>query len=543
MHDLPPSLKARGPLWQLAIFLKVVEEFSLVVATFTPVKAILILGTGTVPGVFPVALVDGGPMLASLVLIGIAIVSSGLSAVLNRAVRKLDGHSFSDKELKGLRKNHYFFWKSVAERKMVSAAVAILLSLMLLAAISLPFTLLLLSWVVAVSGTLSIFLTGKILKPYESRREQLISEIGRALSLTSLWSMVGVALITLYTSLPNLGVTGILLAVVVGRRILVRVPLVLPLVGHPSVLKGASRENRKRSDALFGRGTLNKTPHKFVLSTFGNQVVSDYFQRLGALPGFRLVNSGVKGPLSLCANRPSGSQILLRLFSSSETYVRDSEIVQRQQLSDGKVFLPTDNQSISLAGLPGIQIELLSDFECLAFGQPVSREEVAIFQLDIENQGSSWGEFQSGPPSIDLGEILQQLEMVRGMEGSNAEAVDALISVLPGAFVYVDQIPNTLVPMRALEAADFYRSRDGSVAFLGGVMWRQGLAGDSWGEVGLYSTLLENRWIPGLSSGGVPAARTLNAEIHHLSAALSGFEWSSLDERLRRITSQLDLLR
>jgi hypothetical protein len=542
MAGLPISLKRFSGQWVIATVLKVAGEFFVIAATFTPMKAILILASDDVPEFFPQPLVEGGPTLASTALIATAIVASVLNTLVKRTIQMLDGLAINPKELGRLRRKHYFLWEALAERNMFSGATVVFLSGLVMVLISPLFFVLSMLWIVLVSAAVSVSLKEKLIGPYTSRREQLLHEIGKSLSSTSLWSMVGVALVVLLVMTPTLGTTGILLAVIVGRKLLVGVKTIIPFLVIPSVFgdKQAEKAGKQPPRTLFSPSVANRKPSEFISSAYGQEVVRGYFDQCGALPGFRVLRNAPNGPLSICANLPNQSQALVRLFPLGEALLRDMELAQRRNHGDETIFAGSSSRPISLAAFPGIHLTLDSDAECVDFDSSVTLEEAATFQLGIENRDHASSQMELGQPPLQLQGLSKQLEIARGITGSSEKAIDAILTLLPQALVHVERLPDTLVPTRPLQPSDFYRARNGSIVFLGDVAFTPGKSGESWGDVDYYVAALENMDSESGVRGGDPARSALYAELCSVSDSLSRLEFGSLEEHHRKLGALLE---
>ena len=72
MTEFPPSLTKHSPQWFVVVALIVAGDLAGMLATFMPMKVVLILASGDVPGFFPDFLIDGRAVFASLVLLLVA---------------------------------------------------------------------------------------------------------------------------------------------------------------------------------------------------------------------------------------------------------------------------------------------------------------------------------------------------------------------------------------------------------------------------------------------------------------------------------------
>jgi len=66
--SLPKSLKRHSPGWWRVVLITVVGELLAVLGTFLPMKAILILAGGGVPGFFPQFMIDAGEVFSAFFL-------------------------------------------------------------------------------------------------------------------------------------------------------------------------------------------------------------------------------------------------------------------------------------------------------------------------------------------------------------------------------------------------------------------------------------------------------------------------------------------
>lgn len=232
----------------LIVFLKVVRETLAVIATFLPIKAVLIAADQRIPGFVPGWLADQGSTIVAFVL-GLLALAAGLTRVF--ALRVISWVELAFEE--GITNS-----KFGSERYMNIASVSEFTSRTSLYVLVAVFVIAVavLSWVIfgmLLFVALVILAYGWLLSKERNtvvaRRREFASRVAGAIQNGSTWIAVGVGMPAAVFQGESLGITELLLSIVLTRQVLTLVPSILVSgLGEPGGssargLSGANSEN------------------------------------------------------------------------------------------------------------------------------------------------------------------------------------------------------------------------------------------------------------------------------------------------------------
>lgn len=537
---LPSSLQVRSVSWFMAVFLSFVAMLSGIVATFLPMKTILILASGSVPGFFPQFLVTRGVAITSLVMILCAGVAGVISWAATKVCEKLDQNGASSAFAGATPDSDAHQYSSaMVYRKTVSLFAFSAVVSLVVGLVSLTFFLLSLAWVISSFFTILL------------RARRSVDSVGGSVEKTghqfvlwieksSVWSSVGIALLTLVVSPPSLGTTGILIAAIFGRRLLTTVSEVIKLQ-----LVGAVRMPAPSQVQQTGKVPLAPRPGQTrAIDHFVTEVGRNQLEKIAVSLGFshddwRVVGNPGATVLSIAFGVSGDSQTLVRIFPPRFRALRNMEL--RRRLRDEAIG-PFDGgtpSELTVHGFPALRVNISANDAACSTGNP-TRAEAIKFEVDREfamaDQLEPKLKIRDTMESLG-GELREGLENFLRLPGSHQEATKALLELLPQALRLAAEGPATLVPDRLLRETDFYKTKSGEIRYLGGHSWTMGRLGQHWYPVDGYErVLIETLADSDVNGGRVVALTRLNGALGALRGSIKSFKFGELD----RVKSQLD---
>ena len=271
----------------------VFEALGLTVAQFLPIKSVYIVATGRVPQFFPPSLISQGPIVAALFLIAVAgltlllaKISQKLVPVFDRVVVSPAAHPFQPLPGGGL-----IFSHPVNRSFRVELALIILFGVIVTAA----------SWAFFIGNFLYVVVlltlaflqsSGRAWKgKFPTKADSVLEKLSDLIRGGSTWSTVLLAFVSAVILPSPFGVTGILVAVVFGRRLQLAISTVVShLVKVPASERNAFSGRGKfllRADASTSRAV---SPFELLSREDGEKLLQERLQDLGLeYASFRVV--------------------------------------------------------------------------------------------------------------------------------------------------------------------------------------------------------------------------------------------------------------
>jgi hypothetical protein len=563
MTEFPPSLTKHSTQWFVVVALTVAGDLAGMLATFMPMKVVLILASGDVPGFFPDFLIDGGAVFASLVLLLVAGLFGVMAWLTGVVIARMDRGPVQWAGNSGQLSD----WKSESfqgakkTRTFESSIIVTLPVIAVLLLVSPPYLGFSAVWLVLSAIGVVLFVRRSSKQaPFFSGVDQFSHALAKWLRTSALGSMVGLALITLLVSPPALGSTAILIAAIFGRRLIIAVAELVPqatvaLTHRALATTGASRAQTVLGSLVTNQPTAGvvRWPIEFFSSALGARRLGEHLEAAGFGRWDFAVVGAPSGPsLSLIAGPDSSSrQLLIRVFGTQHEEARDRELLRRQHSGQSGLFPDLTPQRGVVAGFPAIEVELDSPEVLANLDTPVSSEEAIVFQLERELASvlAFSGDGFLGPTGFIEAEFIERLTRAARIPGPHAADCAGLTTRIGEALEHVHVLPPALVPSKPLGPNDFYKSQTETLCYLGGHTWSVGRMGYSWGPGSRYAkhlkTIINNRAADGTTKGAMAGvinidALMLNAELHALHRALHGFQLGALSAAVAAVHTGLD---
>lgn len=547
MNTLPSSLESTSPQWFVAVAITVVGDLAALLAAFMPMKTILILASGEVPGFFPGFLVDGGAVFAAIILLGIAAFFGFIAWLAEFVVEWMDGRPASSvsRSQPRIDPEPEVVKHATGKRALHASLVLTLPVVSVLILVSIPYLILLSLWIL-ISGVL-ISWRGRLSNetgPYFSGIDQVSHDLANWLKKSALLSMVGLSLVTLLISPPTLGTTAILIAAIYGRRLTMAVSDSLP-----ELTASLTNQAGKHAGSVVGQVVTNqpkaevaKSPSDYFSSKVGiarlGKILEargfepDDFKFLGAIPG---------QSVSVLAGQKESEQRLFRVFGIKYQDGRDRELRWRNEPHTLSPYPPGRADKLTVAGFPALEVALDTRSVTAGARSSATRPAAMRFQIKKEVDGVLALDDFSQPPldHVFWTELFEYLDGARRIPGSHQTDCEKLRKLLPQARELIKTLPASLVPSRPLVATDLYIARDKTVCYLGGHTWTIGRMGDAWGKVTSYASVSREVLDKETYKVVQPKLVLLNAGVHELDRTLRRFRLDNLAANSKAIGALL----
>lgn len=462
-----------------AIFAIFLSSIFSTFAMFLPMKSLLILASDDVPSFFPEVLTDQGTLGSALILLVAAGIFSGASSLVDRVVEKIfetQGTATVDRES-----------ADNFERGAESKATWLLVwtITLFLIFISWVFIALLALWVSTLAGFIwyRIKATG-VTPPFTSGYHEFIDRVPFILRQTALWSTVSVAVFTLVVSEPRLGLTGILLATVFGRKLQVGLGRVLRAKSLALVnLQNYGDVRQVSNFALSSKAH----PLRYFATLEGLRTLGSFLSKRGlGATDFCIVGAPDKHSVAILAGMQTlQNPVLIRILRPTDKKEGIEELNFRNTLWPVTPY-PTSEVSMGeIAGFPIVTVDMQkkglaldglvtrpSKFEVFQWLADLERECLESVGFQAQNRfafSSHWG-----TPVIDR---LNRLSLLPGIYQDRCQDLSrelvALSRELAGG-------PLVWVPRRELQPSDFCQLEDGGIALITHPGWSIGLLGENW---------------------------------------------------------------
>lgn len=407
-------------------------------ATFMPMKAILILASGTVPGFFPAVLADAGPLSTAVVLL-VASAAFGLMARfcgqlamrgrVSEAVNAHDAASLAPRDVQRVSRARN------ARDSIATEALIALLFGALLAWVSLPFLVLTILWLV--------FAMMVVRASVRREGEESLGVAGtpgfrarylRLVRRSILPSSIVISLLVLPATDPRLGVTGALLSVVVGRRFQLAGAEVFARWLGDSTTAEVEGSQGQRPGGGQGNGVPSAVTARLTPLRDGDALDEYLLSRGRRLEECGLAGSGVgRQGVTLVPNDGDGTATTYwRVFAHEAWHHRALERAFRTSDAPVSLFAGESVASVDVGGLALLEVTCASPFWV---GRPVTAGILRAWQRSIASACSASPAFQRwadgrdvGFPEEELGNLLSLAATVPGLHRADLEATRAVIA-------------------------------------------------------------------------------------------------------------------
>lgn len=544
--------KESPAFWVSLVVMEICSDLAGTIATFLPMKTILILSAGKVPSFFPEFIVALGPLLASIFLLSLAGLIGFLSWALKAAVRKVDLN-----QTKGLQpKTHVgltsFMQSGVHSSNNRSFPVAVGVSISasaVLVIFSSAFLGLTFLWVsISALVALSYVVWGGKTTNYVSGADKFSFSLSNWLKKSALWSVVLIALLTLLLSPPEFGSTAILIAAIFGRRLMIAIADLTPLLSPYAFQLIEKNSNPLLRSKLVNTPVLGNLPWPidFIATAKGNLEIQRFFKRLDPdFSNFEIIGKVGRTTLTLVSNSPvNGSQIIVRIFGANHVSARNRELDLRRDPTTSFLFPASHCIEADTSGYPSIVIWPDDDHGKVDTNRQSQTKDAVHLQLNLEidsldtvvTETNQWHSAAAAaaemlPPAFT--EIVTSIQLLPGKHQTHCQEI---LSEAPRLFQCLEKVGNTVVPKIALTPPDVYISKTGRACFLGGVDWELGKPGSSWGKSPIYwETLCSIPLEPLENSTLMRKHILLNAKFHLLLKSLQAFDLKATVEEIESI--------
>lgn len=530
MAPSAPSLEAKRRLIH-PVALGVFADLSGTLATFMPMKSVFILGAGDVPGFFPEFLIAAGPAAVAMLLVGGAGVLAYTSGLASRALKNSDSPGSLDggNPFALFVKNQITPADSGRRERQIDVALLIVIAIVVSLAswVFLVFTLL---WLAGVLLVMALRLRNTPRQaPFVSGADALAHHAVRFITSSALWSTVMIAIASLLVFEPPLGLTGILLAAVFGRR--------FQQIAAKQISHAPQSVTPQSSGVLSPFGLVTNAggsssvsiPYDYLTTTVGMRVFRATLRDWGINgDDFRIVGQPRRESLSIVAGLSSDNPpLLLRIFGTAYENRRGEELTLRTNPHPVDLFGTEHAEPAVIAGFPAIRIPLDTPELVPDLTQTPRSENVIAWQTHIEALSQIHMKATDSATVVEnlklfLDTLEEQLNAAAQLPGPAQQPLSAVLRQLPQIKTRLSDIHPCLVPEKPLGAADFYVGETGKLQFLGERRWQLGAPGETWGRPDQYAKAWASHLENDESLPGDLPLITIHAHLRRLHDALSG---------------------
>jgi hypothetical protein len=446
-------------------------------AFFLPMKSLLVLGSGDVPPFFPQVLIDGGALFVALIMLVAAVLFATLRAVSDWIANNI---ATKEKILPFVHSSNRFFDRNV---KFGSNLLTVVLVSVLLASISTTFTISLWLWV-SVVWVFSSFrvATVRVLTLVKVCGGEARLRMRNFIANGALWSTVSVAFMTLVVSEPALGITGILLSVVFGRKLQISLGKLI----SPESRSVSKRSNQSFLVPEFDEVTAQTNPLRYFSSAPGNESLRSFLAQRGVRgENFRLYGATSRNAIMVWgARKPGQTATLYRLLRPKLRNDALEEVSFRNGNFSVTPYPSRPTSMVQIANFPAVEIQFLSDELTVNLDRKATGLQIENWWSEVERKCLESEEFQRrfGPAPVENpgALLLELLGQMSRFPGPHHKLFQDLAGVVPALKEKISEGPKVWVPNRMLTNTDFL-CVNGEVELVTFPGWRIGILGDNWG--------------------------------------------------------------
>jgi hypothetical protein len=428
---MPP--KSRKPPRAInVVTLGVAADLSGTLATFMPMKSVFILAADEIPEFFPQFLIEAGPAATAVLLILLAAVFAGVSALAQKIVNTLAPPNTI------LNSSHFRNKKHRTENtkglELVEAIALNLVAVLLVGTIILSslFTFLILAWVIGSLVVLSIHIHRSVRRPpFATGAAEFSARFGKWVSRSTLWSTVAAAIVTLLISPPSLGMTGILLAAVLLARVQQSVAKLAPLI-----YEGRARSTHADDPLLSSKPvSAIRNPLEFLATVAGQRTANHLFDQLALdQQTWSLIGQPTNTQLSLVARgKLDGTWRIIRVFAHGRDDLMNKEMELRARHDRGFLQAAWEANPHSIWGIPTIVLIGEDIDESAPFANP-TQEQLFDLQISWELDSLLAQKVTNPGGSLDAATLAQEirrgLHVMSKFPGPHEEATINLLTTI-----------------------------------------------------------------------------------------------------------------
>lgn len=508
-------------------------------------KTILILAAEDVPSFFPDFLVEGGPTYASVILLLIAAGLGVIAKLISFVIDRLDNgyHYVLFQPAEPYENSRDIIREAESIRSTLASGILLIPVLAVLVFFSVPYLMFATVWLALCAVVILVLVRRSSRSPrYATGTDQFNEQFTSWLKKSSLWSMVGLAVLTLIVSPPALGPTAILVAAIFGRRFLLALSVIIPRIALAVVrVESSGEKGRFRpvvTNAPVGAG--KRRPIHFLATDPGRREVGKYLVAEGMQRvDYRVVGDPHAKILTLVCGQQSDSGRIVRLFGSGMGSNRHREFTHRNKPPIPGLFPPGTVELSEIVGFPAIKIAVGSpEFHVHPHYRPTQEDSI---EYHIKTELRSLQMSTSSGPDGDIQtlelRLANGLERVSRIPGPHVGACENVGSLVSDALGKVKTLPRGLVPSRPIQASDLYRANNGEFFLLNDISWAFGRAGFAWRKnSSRYVECLKEFQDSGESEIAVdPQLAEMHAQLRSLLWSLEQFDLYAVEKEATEV--------
>ena len=484
--------------WWSAGILTMAADIAGTLAQFLPMKSVFILAADEIPDFFPQFLIDAGPILTGLALVAIAAVMAVVSKVTKNLALSMAEPSqpfprSSTPSASEAHAENSFGSKTIITVKELSSLILLAVLLVVSAAVSPTFVLLVGLWIGGSAAVLAVRVhRGARKPPYPNGRVEFNMLFKKWMNDSAIWAVVGAAIATLVVAFPPMGLTGILLGAVLLRRAQQAVPDVVPwLMSQVAPVD--------KSTAIYpdlSRPILS--PYDFLATKPGARLLRNSLKALNYDPDSWEVcaqPNNIQMTIA-CKSLETHTTDLIRLFSPNSERAREHEWALRHDFRD---FLPSHVESMSLesiAEMPAIVLKFPQENQPL-LDEKVTPQEAMDWQLDWEVRCATselaqqlLADYEVPDPRDFLYPLLHTASRING---PHKDSVQSLLNQFDQLRKLYLEGPKVLSAGGTITGPNLLRLDSGQLEIVNLTGWRVELLGSEWGDSPAWLSALEKR--------------------------------------------------
>ena len=472
-------------LWRAwVVTLELIAILAGTFATFMPMKAILILGSGEVPGFFPDILVQAGAVAAAVFILTLSAAMGGLAYFCTKIVadirvaktiRNNGGTSLHHRDIRSVSPN------GRGDSDPFAEFMVVLLFGLLLAWVSLPFLLGTAAWIGIALAWIKLAQKRTVQSGQANFQTSFVRpEFSRLIRRSLLPSSIIISLVSLLISEPRLGVTGALLAIVVGRRFQIAVAR---LASNPLTHSGSTSIARLDETG----NPANPAREQSLAAKLALPQVRDDLESLLVPRGTRLEEC------ALIAATNTHQQVTLvptgtttdnysywRVFGAKSRHIRALEVVFRTSGAPVSLFPGEEVTQYDFGEVLVLEIACVGP---LGHSMKVEDAEIRRWYRTLVDACTGSGEFQAwaqkhATPFPD-DQLTGMLDEAQRTPGIHVGTFTLLQEALPSITAELSRRPYCWVKSGEMQRSAFVRRDDGGLVLTAPQGWAVGQVGDS----------------------------------------------------------------